>query len=228
MICGFGEFRVTVVDDATVNNAAEPFSLKFHGLCFLVLVLLAGCSSEPRLSYVSRNKPILAFGDSITAGVGAGTGGSYPEQLGQLIGRPVINAGVSGELSGKGYERLPAVLDEHHPGLVILCHGGNDLLAHRGTTTVSRHLWGMIRTVLDHDAQVVLIAVPLRGRGLKKTGFYEKLAKEYSIPILPEVLREILYPPALMSDTIHPNSKGYRALAERIAESLIQEGAVQL
>ena len=67
---------------------------------------------------------MLAFGDSLTAGFGAAAQQSYPEVLENLALLNIINAGVSGELSAAGLQRLPALLAQHQPKLVIICHAG--------------------------------------------------------------------------------------------------------
>ena len=92
-----------------------------------VLVLLAGCSDDlVSLRPLASDTTIVAFGDSLTFGTGAKRDQSYPAVLSELIQRRVVTSGVPGELSKDGLKRLPGVLEEHQPGLVILCHGGND------------------------------------------------------------------------------------------------------
>ena len=97
-------------------------------ILMLLIVLLGftlySCNdSSNSLSPLSSDATILAFGDSLTHGTGANNGEDYPTLLTKLTNINVINAGVPGEVSSKGLERLPALLDEHNPDLLILIHG---------------------------------------------------------------------------------------------------------
>lgn len=85
-------------------------------LGFALLCCIACHKSTPQLNKLPENAVILAFGDSLTYGTGASAQHDYPSILAQLTGREVINAGVAGEISQEGRQRLPALLDEVRPG----------------------------------------------------------------------------------------------------------------
>ena len=85
------------------------------GLGLLLLVNLLSACERSHLTEVSEQGIILAFGDSLTVGVGASRSDSYPSILQQLSGRTVINAGISGETTAEGMERLPDLLAQTEP-----------------------------------------------------------------------------------------------------------------
>lgn len=199
-------------------------------LCFgmSMLLTLSGCSSKPEtLSPLPYDATILAFGDSLTAGTGANPDASYPAQLESLTGRRVINAGRPGEVSRDGAQRLPALLDEHEPDLLILVHGGNDFLRRVDIAETRGNLATMIETARERGVEVLLVAVPaptlLR---LRSEVIYGELATEFRLPVENDALAHILSRNALKADPIHPNADGYRYLAERIHRLLIDTQAL--
>lgn len=165
---------------------------------------------------------VLCFGDSLTAGIGAEEEESYPAVLAGLLGCKVVNAGVPGEVTDEGFDRLPSLLKKHTPALVVLCHGGNDLLQKQADADVARNLRGMIERAQAGGADVVLLGVPRPGLFLKAPAFYAETAKACGVPCDSKTVAEILSTPSQKSDMIHPNARGYRKLAERVA-ALIRE-----
>ncbi len=196
---------------------------------FLVMALtVAGCGREkvPRLSPVGPNDVIVAFGDSLTYGTGARESESYPIVLGELIKRKVIRAGVPGEVTAGGLERLESVIDEHKPVLMIVCLGGNDMLGRRFDSEIQANLREIIKTIKGRGISVVLVGVPRPALITTAAPFYAELAREFDIPYEGAIVTDVLYQGELRSDQIHPNARGYRKMAEAIAKLLKKAGAV--
>jgi lysophospholipase L1-like esterase len=194
-------------------------------LLALAFLILAGCGKQPRLQPLAPDAVVLAFGDSLTYGTGADERDSYPAQLALLLGRKVARAGVPGEVSGDGLARLPEALDEHQPVLLVLCHGGNDFLRRLSKQQVAANLRAMIRLARSRGVEVVLIGTPEPGFAVTAPEFYAEIAREFGIPYEDGVIGKILRDASLKSDPIHPNARGYRLIAERVAELLKKSGA---
>lgn len=195
-------------------------------ILLLLLFLLPACSSVEKLPPLPQDAVILAFGDSITFGAGAAAGESYPAVLERLTGRRVVNAGVPGEVTADGLGRLPEVLERERPALVILCHGGNDLLRHLDRRQAVDNLRAMIRLARERGVAVALVAVPAPDLSMSPPPFYDEVAREFGIPCERKALTRILGKRSLKSDMIHPNAAGYRKLAEDLASLLKRSGAL--
>ena len=211
---------------ANLLRATLCATLRVTLLTALLATLLASCGKPAQLSPLGNSDIVLAFGDSLTFGTGAAPAESYPAQLEILIGRKVVNAGVPGEISADGLQRLPSVLDEVQPKLLILCHGGNDFLRKLGDAEAAANLRAMIKLARDKNIGVVLIATPKPGLSLSAPDFYAQLAREFVIPFNDDTLKNILRDNELKSDLIHPNAKGYAQIAQTIATLLKKSGAI--
>ena len=193
----------------------------------VLAVLLAACSGgQPRLARLAPDAVVLAFGDSLTYGTGANPGESYPARLEALIGRKVVSSGVPGETSAGGLARLPSVLDEAKPQLVILCEGGNDFLQHLDEKRAADNLRAMVRLVQSKGAQIVLIGVPKPGLLPSTAPIYGEIASELKIPADNAMLVKILTDNERKSDLVHPNAKGYAKMAEGVTALLRKSGAI--
>lgn len=191
----------------------------------LALTLLTACSS-PSLPPLPEDGVILAFGDSLTFGVGAASKDSYPSVLAELTDRRVVNAGISGETTAEGLERFSGVLAETSPSLVILIEGGNDILRNKNLTDAKANLSAMLRLAQQRDIPVVLLGVPEKNLLSSYAGFYQELADEHEVLFVPDLLVSLLRKPAFKSDLVHLNGQGYRALAEALHALLQDEGAL--
>lgn len=200
--------------------------LRFFRTALLALILVTGCSSGPQLPRLAPDAVILAFGDSLTHGTGARQDQSYPALLEQLSGHRVINAGIPGEISANGVLRLPGLLDEYQPDLLLLCHGGNDMLRQLNLQATANNLRTMIREAQERGIAVLMIGVPRPGLLLGTADFYKGVATEMHVAIDDEVLSDILSKRSLKSDRVHPNAEGYRLLANAIYERLRKSGAL--
>jgi acyl-CoA thioesterase-1 len=183
------------------------------------LLLLQSCQ-EVSIAPLSPNATVVAFGDSLTAGVGASRLQDYPSQLANLSGLNVINAGVSGETTREGAKRLPTVLAKHSPELLILLEGGNDFLRNQPKAATKANLAAMIEQAQSQGVTVLLVAVPQKSLFLSPSPIYAELAEEYQLILIEDELSDLLGSSSKKSDAIHLNDSGYLALAKAIFEKI--------
>lgn len=187
-------------------------------LAIAIFIKESGNNSDNTI--LKENSVILAFGDSLTYGYGVNSKFSYPEQMEKKTGLKVINAGKSGELSSEGLSRLPALL-KNKPDLVILCHGGNDILKKRSPEQLKKNLLAMIKLIKQSGADVLLVGVPdfnLLSFGTHDV--YEEVADETNVLFEDSVLTYIELHRSLKSDYVHPNEKGYEMMADAFIKIL--------
>jgi acyl-CoA hydrolase len=200
-------------------------------LAFLAAsILLGACGKPPEWPAIAAGQTVLAFGDSVTFGTGAASREDWPTLLTELSGWRVINAGIPGDTAEAGKERIQALLDEHHPALVIIEIGGNDFLRRRPATEVKEDIRRMIQAAKRSGAQVALVAVPelsllaIVARKASDAALYRELGDEENVPVVHDVFADILSDPALRADQIHPNAEGYRKMAAGIYARLREMG----
>jgi len=191
--------------------------MKRAALSLLLVSFLAACGGPPP-NLDSPGHTIVCLGDSITAGVGAAPEESYPARLAERLGRPVVNAGVSGDTAADGLARVPEVLAQD-PWLVIVELGGNDLLRQVPIEETEKSLRTVVERLLA--ARVLPVLVEVRGPfGHRYRDLFARLHHDYRAPLVDGVLGDILTDPSLKSDEVHPNAAGYRKLAEGVAEKI--------
>jgi len=201
--------------------------MKRLAFALVFALVVASCGQKaPRLAPVGPSDVIVAFGDSLTYGTGAAENESYPAVLAQLIQRNVVRAGVPGETTVGGLARLEGVIAEHRPALVIVCLGGNDMLRKLDEAQTRSNLREIIRTIKGRGIAVALVGVPKPALITSAPAFYAELAQEFDLPYEGKVVTDVLYRAEFKADPIHPNAKGYRRIAEAIAELLKKAGAI--
>ena len=194
-------------------------------ICLVCLFLVQGCN-EKKLTAIPKDGVILAFGDSLTAGVGVNKKKSYPTILAQLSGRKVVNAGISGEITAEGRTRILETIEQEKPNLILLLEGGNDILRNRNLQQTKRNLAAMIEIAQDEGVDIVLIGVPEKKLFSGVASFYEELAEEYNLVFEADLIGDLLRKPQYKSDMIHFNEPGYRLMAESLFQLLQKNGAL--
>ncbi len=197
-------------------------------IIIIVCCFLTACGSDqPQLQKLPADAVILAFGDSLTYGTGATEDNDYPAILQELTGLTVINEGIPGEISSRGLQRLPELLELEQPDLLILIHGGNDILRQVPERQSIENLRQMIQLAREQGSQVMIVGVPKpKLLMMESAPVYQQIAEEMQVVADLETLPTILADSDLKSDRVHPNDEGYRVMAENIAELLKQRGGI--
>lgn len=209
---------------ATIASRVK-INIQQIAVVFIGSFLLLSCE-QPRLSPLPAEGTILAFGDSLTLGVGAGKSESYPRVLAQLSGMRVINAGVSGEVTADGFTRLSGTIEQTMPDMLILLEGGNDIIRNLDPEVTKTNLASMIELAQNRGVEVVLIGVPAKRVLSDSAPFYAELAQEYQLVFDGNLIASLLRKRAYKFDAIHFNQQGYRVMAEAIHELLAKNGAL--
>lgn len=168
----------------------------------------------------SDGTTIVAFGDSLTAGYGAGKGEDYPSRLGEITGFAIINAGVSGDTTASALARIDRSVMAHDPRIVIVGLGGNDFLRNRPIEDTERDLREIIGKIHESGSMVILLGFRFPSLRVSYEDMYERVADDTGSLLIADVMDGILSTPELRSDAIHPNASGYQLMAERIAPEL--------
>lgn len=196
----------------------------------VLFVLLGGCGKKPGQSAIPPGASVLAIGDSVTFGTGAGTGMDYPSQLAAITGWIIHNHGIPGDTTTGVNERIAAAMSDTKPVLVLLEIGGNDFLRRTSEAEVKERIRATLQQIRSHGIPVVLVAVPqfsplgaVLGR-LPDAPLYAELAREENVAVVPDVLSDVLSEDELKADAIHPNAAGYKRMAEGIADRLTRSG----
>ena len=191
--------------------------------------LLTACSKTKKYARLSAGSTVLALGDSLTAGYGVQKGEDYPSQLAQLTGWNVVNGGVSGDTSEQALARLPDLMTQHNPKLVIVSIGGNDFLRKVPESTTRNNIGKILSHIQAAKVPVVLVAIPRFTTGalvgvVSEHELYDDIAKQYNVPLLKGAWADVLGDKDMKSDQIHGNAAGYRFFVEEMNDFLKKHG----
>ncbi|MBA4052567.1 MAG: arylesterase [Erythrobacter sp.] len=191
----------------------------------------------PAIPVMGAERKVIAFGDSLFAGYGLDPRDAYPEKLENAlrakgVNADVINAGVSGDTTAAGLQRLEFTLaaQEAPPALFILELGGNDLLRGLKPEETKANLGKMLAILKKEKVPVLLMgmrAPPNYGPEYQAEfdAIYAGLAKEYGATLIPFWLEAIYRDPSLFqSDRIHPTADGIEKLVAATLDEV--EGAL--
>ncbi|ACT48119.1 arylesterase [Methylotenera mobilis] len=203
-----------------------------------VLLFFSACGGGHQFTALSPNANVVALGDSLTYGTGAADGEDYVSLLSSSTGWSIINAGVPGNTSADGLERLDALLASHDNGeqkidLLIVELGGNDFLRHIPEPETVRNLRAILEKSKARNINTVLIAIPKFSPisaalgSLEDHPLYEKLAEQTNTPLVENVFSDVLGKNSLKADPVHPNAEGYRIVASGLKQSLSDFGLLK-
>lgn len=222
--------------------------LRSARVIYIVLILTlglfaTGCGAAKHSSASSVNKPlvlpetsavkpkIVAFGDSLTAGFGLTENESYPYLLQQKLKADgfdyeVVNAGVSGDTSQGGLERIDWVLGMDNVKILVLELGANDLLRAIPVTTMKANLDKIIYKAEGNGVKVLLcgmLAPPTMGSQYQHDYIeaFPDLADKYHTGFLPFLLDNVALKKELnQADGIHPNAEGEKIMTDNVYKEL--------
>ena len=207
-----------------MNHAPTPTRRRLL-LAAIAATLLPACGRKTKGHSIPAGSVVLALGDSLTQGVGTSSPAhAWPAVFERLSGWRVVNGGVSGDTSDMALARLPALLREHRPQLVIVSIGGNDFLHQQSGAATRANIRAIVQQSQSAGAQVLLVAEPqpsiaaALGR-VSDHPMFAELAGELRVPLLENAWSDIPSDEKLRSDRIHANDAGYEQFARTLLDA---------
>lgn len=181
-------------------------------------------------STAARPGPILVLGDSLSAEYGIRRGSGWVALLTQRLEaakrpHPVVNASISGETTAGGRSRLPSLLTQHQPAVVILELGGNDALRGLPLDTTRANLTAMTQAAQKAGAAVVIVGMqvpPNYGKAYTDqfAGLFTEIARSHRAALVPFLLKGVADRPDaeryFQPDRIHPTENAHPILLENV------------
>jgi len=190
-------------------------------LAVVILVLILSAGRHYDKSYF-KGRLVVAFGDSLTSGVGApSVSESYIAHLASSSGTTIINKGVGGNTTTKALARVQTdVLDLNpKPEVAIVLLGGNDFFKGTPQETTKEDLTKIVDLIQEAGIKVILLGIS-RLHFPDYENMIQAIAMKKGVSYVPSVLDGIAGNEELMSDLKHPNSEGYKLMARRIEPTL--------
>ena len=190
------------------------------------IAVAAFAFAAPGSAY-SAPKTVLVVGDSLSAEYGLTRGSGWVALLEQRLKREnidarIVNASISGETTSGGRTRLPALLQQHKPDVVVLELGANDGLRGLPVPAAMDNLRTMIQLAQQNRARVLLVGMrmpPNYGRAYTErfAGMYKDLAGTYKVPLVPFMLEGVAQDPAnFQADRMHPLASAHPTILNNI------------
>jgi lysophospholipase L1-like esterase len=175
-----------------------------------------GCSDSPTAPSAVT---VVAFGDSLTAGVGTTGDNDYVSVLSNRTGVAIINAGRSGDTTATALARIDGAVLSRDADIVIVLLGGNDLLQSVPVQQRIDNITTIVQRIRGDGAAVILVGL---GNGSLDPfeGALPGIASQTSSTLVPAILEGIIGVSSLMADLIHPNNAGHAIMADRIEPAL--------
>jgi acyl-CoA thioesterase-1 len=178
-------------------------------------------------SAYSAPKTILVVGDSLSAEYGLARGSGWVALLDQKLKAEkldahIVNASISGDTTSGGRSRLPALLTQHKPNIVVLELGANDGLRGLPIAAAEDNLRTMISLARQNNARVLLVGIHMPanyGRAYTErfTGMYKDLSTNMKVPLVPYMLQGVeLVPTNFQADRLHPAATAHPVILNNI------------
>lgn len=183
-------------------------------VCFFIV---SGCAQKAAIQ-PKLEKTIVCFGDSLTHGTGAANGETYPYFLQKFTNLTVINAGVHGDTSQQGLDRIDEIF-QFKPFMVLIEFGANDFFKKIPIVSTKKNIASIVDKIQASGATAVILCTEDTQLPELRRILVE-ISNDKNAPIVSGILNEIWTDRTLFADDLHPNSAGYKIVAEKVYEGI--------
>jgi acyl-CoA thioesterase-1 len=178
-------------------------------------------------SAYSAPKTVLVVGDSLSAEYGLARGSGWVALLEQKlkaekVDARIVNASISGDTTSGGRSRLPSLLAQHKPSVVVLELGANDGLRGLPAPSAEDNLRAMVNLAKQNKAKVLLVGIrmpPNYGRAYTErfSGMFQELSTDMKVPLVPYMLQGVdMVPTNFQADRLHPLATAHPVILNNI------------